>query len=1195
MRHTDAHSTIRSPLLAPVHKEGGANDEKFSRETTQTSSNPLSRTVSLTAFASGAGAGTVKNKPLIFLEIITGRVMVFIMLVTFVTFALCQWFDYESILAGAQTSSFYTYGANACSGDTYTELTGCFSPSPTGSGQLWQGEVVNLDNIVSVSLSMNYNNFTQSSAGSKAAAVTVPYQVDLWACYQSKGCGSSFATSYSDNNAEQWHQVLSIGTPQVPAFTYIMPSLPVTPLSVPVFNLTFQNQESIPTHGIVKAYYCSVHYFLPGNTTAQQAIASAVTDGTGAEGLAFVFQITNRPAIDLQRIFGVLVLFFTVICTPIYYKIVSQEQGSNWLPEQKWCFAYFIILILYQNPVYTVVTFLNTPTSGAVYASYFLDRFSQAAFLVLWLLFGDAPNYHEHVENSDMMKSKAKKAAAEGASVDSGVGANGASLPGVINDREWWWFYAGKVAFGVVIFVASIVVLTYQFPDLTDTGNVRSPVEAVSNWPGGIQEQFIAFTILYLVLFWVWAIWWLYSMYVAVPKQLLKKPYMRTRYLQLSFRFFRWQGSLVFLYYVMQYSAVMVSMWSREASLNIGTLTEEINALFRQQTHLFGKVIFLTVYGVLLSFCFLPASFMINAQTSVLASSYVINERDLERVVVARRKLIERITYMGVMNQLLTQAKPEVLCVELAMEMLKLSWEAYYDPEGVQTLTSAGPMDVSQHDYVLVESAYDPLVETFCYICRHKTSSKIVVAFRGTVNGQHWKSNLDYGKVPLDIFSMTTPELDLADGLEITDDEAEQIESRNTVVSLSTQPTMNTEFKSCVTDHSAEAANRPLTITETFALTAQKGVNALENAYTTTTKLARKAAKGTPGLHYLVESRVHKGFWNAYNGAGIRDFVHRVVRSELKKAPGKVVVTGHSLGGAMSTFCALDLAVHTLPRANEYYKKMRAGLAADKDKTSSEKACCIALYNYGSPKVGNSWFQADFNRWVPDAFRIKVEGDIVTNLPAYGMGFDHVGVEVIIDGNGYGSIIIDQSFVERRLRPRRTGIAVHQLARYKKGLEGILNLGLIILQRESEEDLRRSGVSPAKADGAESPPLVPGERGLSLSSASVSRKAAVSSDASVSRAPVARERLEGEDDSDDDNDDVDAEEEDQPSFFEGLWGSLRSLFLDKRGQQKQMEKQLDLHVEPRQSMSASVRTTNTTNTQHTYHTLDSVNRGEVQV
>ena len=122
---------MNTPLLPEEHEQG---------RNSESSDMKLSRAPSLTMFTSGAGAGAVKNKPLIFLEIITGRVMLFIMLVTFATFALCQWFDYESILAGAQTSSYYSFGSRPCS-SAYSETTGCFY------GQTWKGEVQNLDNI----------------------------------------------------------------------------------------------------------------------------------------------------------------------------------------------------------------------------------------------------------------------------------------------------------------------------------------------------------------------------------------------------------------------------------------------------------------------------------------------------------------------------------------------------------------------------------------------------------------------------------------------------------------------------------------------------------------------------------------------------------------------------------------------------------------------------------------------------------------------------------------------------------------------------------------------------------------------------------------------------------------------------------------------------------------------------------------
>ena len=115
---------IRTPLLP----------EEQGRQRSVSADVKLSRAPSLTVFTSGAGFGTVKNKPLIFLEIITGRIMLCIMLVTLLTFVLCQWLDYESILNGAQKSSFYSLGSRPCS-PVYSQSTGCFNDL------IWEGKV----------------------------------------------------------------------------------------------------------------------------------------------------------------------------------------------------------------------------------------------------------------------------------------------------------------------------------------------------------------------------------------------------------------------------------------------------------------------------------------------------------------------------------------------------------------------------------------------------------------------------------------------------------------------------------------------------------------------------------------------------------------------------------------------------------------------------------------------------------------------------------------------------------------------------------------------------------------------------------------------------------------------------------------------------------------------------------------------
>ena len=41
----------------------------------------------------------------------------------------------------------------------------------------------------------------------------------------------------------------------------------------------------------------------------------------------------------------------------------------------------------------------------------------------------------------------------------------------------------------------------------------------------------------------------------------------------------------------------------------------------------------------------------------------------------------------------------------------------------------------------------------------------------------------------------------------------------------------------------------------------------------------------------------------------------------------------------------------------------------------------IALYTYGSPRVGNAIFAAFVNRKVPSAYRVEVDTDIVTMIP----------------------------------------------------------------------------------------------------------------------------------------------------------------------------------------------------------------------
>ncbi|KAA8490711.1 putative feruloyl esterase A [Porphyridium purpureum] len=127
--------------------------------------------------------------------------------------------------------------------------------------------------------------------------------------------------------------------------------------------------------------------------------------------------------------------------------------------------------------------------------------------------------------------------------------------------------------------------------------------------------------------------------------------------------------------------------------------------------------------------------------------------------------------------------------------------------------------------------------------------------------------------------------------------------------------------------------------------------------------------------------RVHAGFAEAY--ISVRDEVVLLVQLLLSIKERPVLVTGHSLGGAIATLCA-------------YHLSKLCG--ADR----------IVLVTCGSPRVGNYFFRRCFNERVRIAWRIHVEGDPVPRIPK--LPFMHVGTQIILRIDG--EIVADPAIVE---------------------------------------------------------------------------------------------------------------------------------------------------------------------------------------
>jgi len=147
------------------------------------------------------------------------------------------------------------------------------------------------------------------------------------------------------------------------------------------------------------------------------------------------------------------------------------------------------------------------------------------------------------------------------------------------------------------------------------------------------------------------------------------------------------------------------------------------------------------------------------------------------------------------------------------------------------------------------------------------------------------------------------------------------------------------------------------------------------------------------------ESLIHRGFTAAY--FAVRDQLHAYIdRHDVTS----LTVTGHSLGGALATLCAVDMQYNFADRLDS-----------------------IEAYTYGSPKVGNRGFSASYNQRVPDSYRIVNGVDIVPALPRWWQGkYVHVAQEIHIGSR------FTFNFVRARIKD-------HGIANYITALKAIVS------------------------------------------------------------------------------------------------------------------------------------------------------------
>lgn len=130
---------------------------------------------------------------------------------------------------------------------------------------------------------------------------------------------------------------------------------------------------------------------------------------------------------------------------------------------------------------------------------------------------------------------------------------------------------------------------------------------------------------------------------------------------------------------------------------------------------------------------------------------------------------------------------------------------------------------------------------------------------------------------------------------------------------------------------------------------------------------------------------MHRGFVAAY--FSVRDQIHDYIRNS---AVSSVVATGHSLGGALATLCAVDIQYNF-----------------------SDKVT-IEAYTYGAPNVGNDGFRDSYNQRVPNSYRVIHGMDLVPELPRWWQGYRSVDKEFRI-GQRFSIRFVSQRFKDHAI------------------------------------------------------------------------------------------------------------------------------------------------------------------------------------
>uniref|UniRef100_A0A6T6NJ98 Fungal lipase-type domain-containing protein n=1 Tax=Rhodosorus marinus TaxID=101924 RepID=A0A6T6NJ98_9RHOD len=142
--------------------------------------------------------------------------------------------------------------------------------------------------------------------------------------------------------------------------------------------------------------------------------------------------------------------------------------------------------------------------------------------------------------------------------------------------------------------------------------------------------------------------------------------------------------------------------------------------------------------------------------------------------------------------------------------------------------------------------------------------------------------------------------------------------------------------------------------------------------------------------HNCKRAKVHTGFSKAYKGISSQLKSKLLDSGVAKSLP--ILVTGHSLGGALATLFAFDLVL---------------------DDPDVGKR--LSVTTFGSPKVGNNYFRKMYDERVRCHWRVELAPDMITRLPL--APYVHVGKQALVTESN--DLLLDPSHLDVHINQQK--------------------------------------------------------------------------------------------------------------------------------------------------------------------------------